>query len=165
MADSWLHAAFESPADARQALNRLGQDGVSADDIEVRSSVPLEHDIVPVGSKVSSKVPWMALLGAFVGGTALFLLVKLTSEAYPLPTGGMPIVALPTAGVITFEGIAIGAILCTVGTVFYECRLPSLRGPGPLDPHLAADHVLVAVRSDEEASQAWAAKALETQRR
>lgn len=164
MAADQLHAAFRTSSDARLALNRLAQDGVAPRDIEVRSSVPLEHDVAPVGAKIKSRVPWMALSGGIVGGTAFFLLVKLTSEAYPLPTGGMPIVALPAAGVITFEGIAIGAIVATVATVLFEAALPSLKGAGPLDHHIALDHVLVSVKCDEGASTAWTANALETAR-
>ncbi len=166
MADGRMHAAFVSPYDVRDALERLAEDGVDREDIEIRSSAPLDHDVFPEGAGVHSRMPLMAVLGALVGGTALFSLVKFTSEAYPLPTGGQPIVALPPAGVITFEGVAIGAILCTVATVLYECGLPGLwsEGTGPLDHHLADDHVLVTVKCDEEASTAWAEKALETAR-
>ena len=92
-------------------------------------------------------------------------MVKFTSEAYPLPTGGMPIVPLPTSGIITFEGMAIGAILMTVGTVLFECGLPGLRSvAGPLDHHLADDHVLITVQCGEDASTVWADGALETAR-
>ncbi len=160
-----LHAAFSTSADARVALNRLGQDGVAPENVEVRSSVPLEHDVLPVGAKIRSRIPWTSMAGATLGGTAFFMMVKLTSEAYPLPTGGQPIVGLPPAGVITFEGVAIGAILTTVATVLFECGLPGwLKKPGPLDHHLALDHVLVSVECDESASTAWAAKAIETAR-
>lgn len=80
----------------------------------------------------------------------------------------MPIVPLPTAGVITFEGLALGAILCTVATVFFECRLPRLGGmlggeSGPLDQLLAAGSIIVAAKSGEGASHAWAAKATATE--
>jgi len=165
MADGRMHAAFRTSAEARVALNRLGQDGVAAENVEIRSSVPLEHDMVPAGGSVKSKIPWTSLVGATLGGTAFFLMVKLTSEAYPLPTGGQPIVALPPAGVITFEGVAIGAVLTTVATVLIECGLPSFRKkPGPLDHHIALDHILVSVKCDEGASTAWAANAIETAR-
>jgi hypothetical protein len=165
MASGILHAAFRTSAEARVALNRLGQDGVAAENVEIRSSVPLEHDMVPVGGGVKSKIPWTSLVGAALGGTAFFMMVKLTSEAYPLPTGGQPIVALPPAGVITFEGVAIGAVLTTVATVLIECGLPALRKkPGPLDHHIALDHILVSVKQDEGASTAWAANAIETAR-
>ncbi|SVD86740.1 uncharacterized protein METZ01_LOCUS439594, partial [marine metagenome] len=71
----------------------------------VRSSIPLGHEVCPVGLQVHSRAPLMAVLGGLMGGTIAILLVTLTSRAYPLPTGGMPIVPLPTAGVITFEGL------------------------------------------------------------
>jgi hypothetical protein len=166
MSDGRTHAVFVSPYDVRAALERLHHDGFTDRDIVVRSSAPLDHDVFPFGAGVHSRMPWMATLGAFLGGTAFFLMVKLTSEAYPLPTGGMPIVALPPAAIITFEGVAIGAILCTVATVLYECGLPGLwsTGKGPLDHHLADDHVLVSVRCDEGASREWAAEALEIAR-
>jgi hypothetical protein len=165
MPDGRLHAVFVRSADARSALQRLSQDGVKPEDVEVRSSVPLEHDVAPVGAAVKSRIPWTSLAGALVGGIAFFLMVKLTSEAYPLPTGGQPIVALPPAGVITFEGVAIGAVLATVATVLFECGLPGwLKKPGPLDHHLAFDHVLVSVKCDESASTAWTAHAIETAR-
>jgi hypothetical protein len=165
MPDGRLHAAFVRSADARAALDRLGQDGIAPENIEVRSSVPLESDVIPAGATIKSRIPWTSLGGALLGGTAFFMMVKLTSEAYPLPTGGQPIVALPPAGVITFEGVAIGAVVATVATVLFECGLPGwLEKPGPLDHHLALDHVLVSVRCDEGASTAWAAQAIETAR-
>jgi hypothetical protein len=160
----WLHAVFASPAGARDALDQLSRDGVQADDIVVRSSTPLGHDVVPAGVKLHSRVFRIAAMGGLLGGTAFFFLVKLTSEAYPLPTGGMPIVPAPPAGVITFEGVAIGAILCTVATVLYECGLPSWKRRGPLDHYLADDCVLVTVRCSEDASTSWTAKAVETER-
>ena len=161
-----IHAAFVSPYDVRDALDRLEQDGISKDDVEIRSSAPLDHDVFPERHSVHSRMPWMALTGAGFGGLGLFSLVAWSSSVYPLPTGGMPIVAIPSTGVITFEGIAIGAILFTVGTVLYECGLPGLwsAGTGPLDHHLADDHVLVTVKCDETASMDWASKALETAR-
>jgi hypothetical protein len=165
MPDGRLHAAFVRSADARAALQHLSQDGVNPEDVEVRSSVPLEHDVIPVGSTIKSRIPWTSIVGAALGGTAFFMMVKLTSEAYPLPTGGQPIVGLPPAGVITFEGVAIGAVLTTVATVLFECGLPGwLKQPGPLDHHLAHDHVLVSVKCDETASTAWTAHAVETAR-
>lgn len=165
MATGRVHAVFDSPYDVRDALERLESDGFTHADIEIRSSAPLDHDVFPGSHSVHSRMPLMATLGAFLGGTAFFLMVKLTSEAYPLPTGAMPIVALPPAGVITFEGVAIGAIICTVATVLFECGLPGMRAKaGPLDHHLADDHVLVSVRCDEGASTEWAAAAVETAR-
>ncbi len=162
--ERWLHAAFTSPADVRDALAQLAAAGVASGDIEVRSSIPLDHDVRPAGLEISSRAPYMAVLGGVIGGLAAFALISLTSQAWPLPTGGMPIVPFPTTAVITFEGVAIGAILCTVATVLYECRLPRLgAASGPLDQHLAAGSIILTVRSVGTASQEWAAKALVTE--
>jgi len=160
----WIHVAFESPAIARDALDRLARQGVSAEDVEVRSSIPLDDEYLSFGARPSSHVFRNAVIGGLLGATAFFFMVKLTSEAYPLLTGGLPTVGLPPAGIITFEGVAIGAILTTVATVFYECRLPSRWHDGPLDHYLADDCVLVIVRWPEDASMAWAAQAIETAR-
>jgi hypothetical protein len=160
------HAAFVSPYDVRDALERLEQDGIAASDVEIRSSAPLDHDVFPERHGVHSRMPWMALTGAVLGGTGLFSLVAWASTVYPLPTGGQPLIAIPPTGVVTFEGVALGAIIFTVGTVLYECGLPGLWsiGTGPLDHHLADDHVLVTVKCEEGAPMEWAAKALETAR-
>ena len=160
------HAAFVSPYDVRDALDRLEQDGVAASDIEIRSSTPLDHDVFPARHGVHSRMPWMALTGALLGGTGLFSLVAWSATVYPLPTGGQPLIAIPPTGVVTFEGVALGAIIFTVATVLYECGLPGLwsAGTGPLDHHLADDHVLVTVKCEEGASLDWAARALETAR-
>jgi hypothetical protein len=160
------HAAFVSPYDVRDALDRLEQDGVPTQDVEIRSSAPLDHDVFPESHGVHSRMPWMALTGAVLGGTGLFSLVAWSSTIYPLPTGGQPLISIPPTGVVTFEGVALGAIIFTVSTVLYECGLPGLwsAGTGPLDHHLADDHVLVTIRCDEDASMEWAAKAIETAR-
>ena len=55
-----------------------------------------------------------------------------------------------------------------MATVFFECRLPRLGGmlggeSGPLDQHLAAGSIIVAAKSSEGASAAWAAKASATE--
>ena len=159
----WLHAVFTNPTDVREALERLATAGVPANDIVVRSSIPLDHDVLPDGLEVTSRVPYMAVLGGLIGGLAAFALISFTSQAYPLPTGGMPIVPLPTSAVITFEGLAIGAMLCTVATVLYECRLPWLgQAPGPLDQHLATGRIVLAVRSTNTSTQDWTSTALVT---
>lgn len=159
----WVHAVFASPADAKDALRELAAAGVAAGDIEVRTSIPLP-DLRPAGSEPRTRVPLMAVLGGLLGGTGAFLLTSLTSQAYPLPTGGMPIVPLPPSGIITFEGVAVGAILCTVGTMLYEGGLLRLRAhPRPLDVHLAAGQIIVSVRSADLRTDAWTARAVVTE--
>lgn len=163
MASNWSYAVFTTSSAAKTALDRLTDAGVTATDVEVRSSVPI-HGIAPGGRAPKTRVPTMAILGGIVGGVGAFLLASLTALDYPLPTGGMPIVALPPSGIITFEGTAIGAILCTVATVFYEGELFRFRKAGPLDEHIAAGNIVVSVRSAAApALQEWAVGAIVTQ--
>jgi len=80
-----------------------------------------------------------------------------------METGGMPIVPLPTTGVITFEGIALGAILTTVATVLYECGLPLFRmKSGPLDHYLAEGQIIIAAFMKADEHSDWTSKAVAT---
>lgn len=147
-----IHAAFDDEAALRRGLERLGEAGVSADDVEVRSSIPL-HDPEPLaGVEVRSRVPLLAILGGLLGGLTAFAVASSTALAYPIETGGMPIVALPPVAIITYEGTALGAILLTVGAVFFESRLLRRNGFGesPLDHYVAEGGVLVLVRFEKD---------------
>jgi hypothetical protein len=156
------HAVFANGRQLREALGLLAQGGVGPEDIEVRSSIPLdEESLGPAGQRLRSRVPLMAVLGGAIGGIAAYLLVALTSRAYPLVTGGMPIVPLMSTAIIVFEGAAMGCILLTVATVLFECRLPRLTWrPGPFDAELAAGKIVVAVRG--KPSPDWTTGALAT---
>ena len=51
----------------------------------------------------------------------------MTQLAYPLVTGGKPILALPAMAVVSYEGTMLGAILFTCLGVIFESRLPKLK--------------------------------------
>jgi len=160
---AWTHAVFTSPSDAQVALRQLSEAGIVASDIEVRSSVPHEG-LHPIGASPRTRVPLMAVLGGLVGGTGAFLLTSLSSLAYPLPTGAMPIVPGPPTGIITFEGLAIGAMLFTASTVLYEGRvLTRPSPPGKLDRYLAAGNIVVSVRCTQAPPPGWASTAIVTE--
>lgn len=59
----------------------------------------------------NSRIPVFALTGGLIGAAAGVSLAVLTSAAMRLPTGGMPIIAWPTVGIVTFELTALGAIV------------------------------------------------------
>lgn len=156
------HAVFATGSQVREALSLLSRGGIGPDDIEIRSSVPLdEHCIEPSGQRPRSRVPLLAVLGGVFGGVAAYLLVSLTARAYPLVTDGMPIVPLMSTAIIVFEGAAMGCILLTVATVLFECGLPRLAWkPGPFDAELAAGTIVVTVRG--QPSLEWTADAVAT---
>jgi hypothetical protein len=79
-----------------------------------------------------SRIPWFALAGGLLGGVVGLSLAALTSLALRLPTGGMPIIAWPTVGIVTFELTALGAIMATLSRFLWEGSLPAM---GQKKPH------------------------------
>ncbi|HEX5634280.1 MAG TPA: quinol:electron acceptor oxidoreductase subunit ActD [Gemmatimonadales bacterium] len=118
---------------------------------EVRSSTPLPHAVSTVVSP--GRGPGFAILlcsifGALLGGgTALFLVLG-TEAMWNFSVGGMGGVAGPPTGILTYEGAALGLVLCTVAGVLVFGGL--LRRPPQheaLDHELAAGRVLVRVEA------------------
>ena len=148
-----IHAVFEHEAEVKRSLQGLVRRGMDLSAAEIRSSIPLEQANLLPGVRTRSRIPLMAISGGFLGGLLAFLLATLTAKAYPLITGGMPIVAFQPVGIITYEGTALGAILATVAGVFWEGRLPSFRcRPGPLDHHVAEGKILLSLRCHDESA-------------
>ena len=156
-----VEAAFEQVADLQAALEAALESGVEASQIEVRSPSPLEEGELPL-PKPKSRVLLFALAGAMLGGLTAFGLAAGTALAYPLPTGGMSIVAGPPVGVVTYEGTALGLILMTVLRVLWEGGLlpgraiRSGRGrPSELDHHVAGGRLLLRIHglSEEQTAQ------------
>ena len=95
----------------------------------------------------------LAAVGGMVGGLCGYLLTSLTQKAYPLPTGGMPIVPPWTNGIIVYELTMLGAILTTLVYLFVSAPLPSF-GAHLTDPEIWTGKILVGVADPPEASAA-----------
>jgi len=154
-----VEAAYERVEDVRAVVEAALESGVAASQVEVRSPAPLEEDELPL-PKLKSRVLLFALSGAVLGGLTAFGLAAGTALAYPLPTGGMSIVAGPPIGVVTYEGTALGLIIMTVLRVLWEGGLlpgraiRSGRGrASDLDHHVANGRLLLRVHglSEEQA--------------
>lgn len=89
------------------------------------------------------------LIGAALGLTAGVLLTSMTQVAYPLVTGGKPILSLPPMAIVTYEGTMLGAILFTVLGIIFESRLPRVR-LGLYDDRITEGHIGVMVECDED---------------
>ncbi len=159
--DHLVEAAFERVEDARAVVEAALESGVAASQVEVRSPTPLEEDELPL-PRPKSRVLLFALAGAVLGGLAAFGLAAGAALAYPLPTGGMSIVAGPPVGVVTYEGAALGLIVMTVLRVLWEGGLTpgrairSGRGRASrLDRHVAEGRVLLRIHglNDEQAGR------------
>ncbi|MEE2776318.1 MAG: quinol:electron acceptor oxidoreductase subunit ActD [Acidobacteriota bacterium] len=110
---------------------------------DVRSSSPLAPSLAERVPTRIPRVPIFAILGGGLGGLAADLIASLTAQADPMITGHMPIVAAPPVGIITYEGIALGAVLATTLGVLIECRLPSSRRNSEVASRVARGELVV----------------------
>jgi hypothetical protein len=72
----------------------------------------------------------------------------MTQVAYPMVTGGKPILSLPPMAVVCYEGTMLGAILFTVLGIIFESRLPKLK-QGLHDTRITEGFIGVLVNTDE----------------
>jgi hypothetical protein len=140
---STIYGLFPDPDSAERGMNALRSAGVNRDNIVVMSDEPFEE--YSFGhAEPSVAMPWLAVLGGLVGGTGGFLLARLTQVAYPIVTGGMPIVApFPTA-IVTYELTMLGAVLTTIVTLLITAKIPKWKQE-LYDPEVTRGKILIAV--------------------
>lgn len=138
-----IYALYPNADSAERAFGLLRGAGIELRNLVVLSSEPFdERDFGRLDAE--TPMPWLAALGGIVGGVAGYLLAALTQKAYPLPTGGMPIVALWTNGIITYELMMLGAIVFTLMTLLAGARLPDWRKQ-LYDPEISDGKILIGV--------------------
>ena len=139
---------FTEDTQARAAVRRLLQDGISPASMEVMSSQPIHGEpIVPM--QKGTKLRTWALVGAAIGLVGGFALATITALNYPLVKGGMPIVAPWTVGLITYETTMLGAVLATLVGLLVELKLPNFKSL-PYDPSVVDGGVVLAVSCAED---------------
>jgi len=122
-----MYGLYEHPKAAQRAFNSLRQAGVESAEITVISSEPFEA--FEFSHRDHSMLLFrLAPLGALVGLTASYLLTTGTERAWPLNTGGMPIVAWWPNLIVIFELTMLGAILTTVVALLITGQMPAGKG-------------------------------------
>src|SRR5438046_3186663 len=108
-----MYGLYDKPAAAQRAYNDLKHAGVPSKDITVVSAEPFEA--FEFSHRDHSMILFrLALVGGVLGFISSVLLVRTTEMAWPLVTGGMPVVAWWPNLVIIFEMTMLGAIVTTV---------------------------------------------------
>jgi len=151
-----IYALFPGPAAAQDAydeLQRLGASlGIDGSKIVVVSSEPWEgYDFSDEHAK--SPMFLFATIGGIAGAILGYWLAAYTQTAYPLPTGGMPIVTSWTNGIIIYEVMMLGAILTTFVTLLVTAGLPNTKKK-LTDPEIWTGKILVGVTDPPERSRA-----------
>ena len=147
MTESCCLVKFSEPAEARRAIRRLIQAGITPDSMEVMTSQPIHGEPFIPDSKPTKLRTW-ALCGAALGLVGGFSLATITALNYPLIKGGMPIVAPWTVGLIAYETTMLGAVLATLVGLLVELRLPNFKDL-PYDPSVVDGGVVLAVACPE----------------
>ena len=146
MANRGILGLFQDVDEAVNAADNLKGQGVT--EFEVLSGTPYPEGAF--GEPPSHhRLYLFPLLGAAVGLSLSLLLTIGTQLAYPLITGGKPILSLPPMFIISYEGTLLGAVLFTVIGVLFESRLPRIR-TGLYDPRITEGFIGIEVSVPEE---------------
>ena len=116
---------YRTPEAAADAVTNLQNAGISDNDYEIMSGTPY-----PEGTFGEPPVKHRLYVFPFMGaaiGISLALLEGIgTQFAYPMVTGGKPILSIPPIVIIAYELTLLGAIIFTVIGIIFESRLPRI---------------------------------------
>lgn len=151
-----IYGLFPDSDSARRAMTTLRAESsrlrIKPHAIEVMSCEPLEDEAFG-WEEQRTPMPWLAVLGALVGGSCGYGLASFTQRTYPLPTGGMPIVAMWPTGIVMYELTMLGAIVTTIVTFLIAAGLPNFR-ERLYDPEVTNGKILVGVSNPDADSRA-----------
>lgn len=149
-----MNALYGVFSDADSALRAASALRATSSELQIRpesitviSAEPIEEEITAAGER-HTRMPWIAVAGGICGGTAGYALAAFTQRTYPLPTGGMPIVALWPTGIVIYELTMLGAILATIITFLITAHLPRYRNR-IYDPEVSHGKILVALTNTD----------------
>ena len=94
---------------------------------------------------ISRLLLWIQL-GGFIFG---LLLTVGTQIAYPVVTGGKPILSIPPMAIVMYEGTMLGAIIMTVFGIVFESRLPRLF-MGAYDDRITEGYIGIVVTTQKD---------------
>ncbi len=146
MANRGMLGLFQDSSSAVAAADALKSSGVT--DFQVLSDAPYPEGAF--GEPPSHhRLYVFPFIGAALGLSVALLLTAGTQLAYPLVTGGKPILAIPAMFVICYEGTMLGAVLFTILGVIFESRLPRF-GVGLYDTRITEGYLALEVAVPEE---------------
>ena len=97
--------------------------------------------------------------GAIIGFTLSIFLTAATQLAYPMVTGGKPILSIFAMLIIMYEMTMLAGVIATVIGIIFESRLPNLK-PGVYDTRITEGWIGVVITFDDESKVAEAENVL-----
>lgn len=126
MADTTLLAVFEDLDPAANAIEKLYEMGVTDENINVISGVPVAHKILG-RPHPHTNVSRLSLGGAIAGFLFGVFLNYGTPYLYYVPVGGQYITPIPPGMILIFEMTMLFALLATFLGVFLDSYFPNYR--------------------------------------
>jgi len=130
------------------AMDVLKEEGYSTKEYEVLTGLPYPEGTFGEAEPVHKLYRW-PLIGASCGFIVALMLTAGTQLAYPLVTGGKPILGIPPMAIIMYEGTMLGAILFTVIGIIFESRLPRIF-MGAYDTRVTEGYIGITVTTSED---------------
>jgi hypothetical protein len=138
---------FSSEDPAADAMDGLKAAGFTQGEYEVLSGTPYPEGTFGEAEPVH-KLYRFPLVGAACGFIVGLTLTAGTQLAYPLVTGGKPILSIPPMVIVMYEGTMLGAIIFTVIGIIFESRLPRAF-MGAYDTRITEGYIGVAVTTEQ----------------
>ena len=121
-----LLALFEDIDPAVAAIDHLREMGISNEQINVISGIPLTERMLG-RPRQWSNVPRLATGGAVAGFLIGAFLAFVTPMLYPIQVGGQALIPGPPTVVVLFEMTMLGMLVSTFIGVFLDSTFPSYR--------------------------------------
>lgn len=139
---------FREAEAAAVATEALQQAGYTNENFEVLTGSPYPEG--SFGERVARhRLYVFPFIGAILGFSTALLLTVATQLAFPLVSGGKPILGIPPMIIIMYEGTMLGAILFTVLGIFFESRIPNMRA-GLYDPRITEGYIGITLTCAED---------------
>ena len=134
--------------DAANAMDALAGAGYGTNEYEVLTGTPYPEGTFGEAEPKHKLFRW-PLTGAVCGFIIGLVLTAGTQLAYPMVTGGKPILSIPPMAIIMYEGTMLGAIIFAVIGIILESRLPRLF-MGAYDKRITEGYIGVTVTTEED---------------
>ena len=126
MSDTTLMALFEDIDPAAEAIDKLHEMGVTDDNLNVISGIPVMHKML------GRPHPWTNVSRIALGGAAAGFFVGIflnfgTPHLYDVRVGGQVLTPIPPGLIIIFEMTFLFALLSTFLGVFLDSFFPNYR--------------------------------------
>ena len=149
---------FQQPEPAADAMDGLKEAGFELGTFDVLTGTPY-----PEGA-FGEHVPQHRLFrfpafGAIIGFTLSVFLTSVTQLAYPMVTGGKPILSIFAMLIIMYEMTMLAGVIATVVGIIFESRLPNLK-PGVYDTRITEGWIGVVITFDDDSKVAEAESVL-----